>query len=69
MRTDGWQAEMITALTRLLEDDPSVRALVLFGSAAKRLCDVWSDIDLLLVVDEQVQERFFPTLDWLQARL
>ncbi len=67
MRTNGWQAETITALTGLLEDDPTVRALVLFGSAASGMCDAWSDIDLLLVVDEQALWHFFPTLDWLQA--
>jgi len=67
MRTDGWQIEAIAALTPVLEDDPNVRALVLFGSAALSVCDVWSDIDLLLVVEEQALLRFFPTLDWLQA--
>ncbi len=67
MRANGWQAETITALTRLLEDEPTVRALVLFGSAALGMCDAWSDIDLLLVVDEQALWRFFPTLDCLQA--
>jgi len=52
MRVDGWQAETITALTRLLENEPTVRALILFGSAASGGCDAWSDIDLLLVVEE-----------------
>jgi len=69
MRTNGWQTEAIAALTDVLKDEPNVRALVLFGSAALSVCDVWSDIDLLLVVEEQALKRFFPTLDWLQARL
>jgi predicted nucleotidyltransferase len=63
--TTGWQEATLAELTRLLQPNESVRALVLFGTAAQPGQDLWSDIDLLLVVDEEAKERFYPATDWL----
>jgi Streptomycin adenylyltransferase len=61
----GWQATAIHDLTCLLQPDPEVLALALFGSALQPEADLWSDLDLLLVVEERAQERFHPATDWL----
>lgn len=53
-------------LRALLEPDPEVVALAVFGSMrVGAVHDVWSDLDLLLVVQEAARPRFFPALDWL----
>jgi hypothetical protein len=62
----GWQETTIEDLRRMLEPDEAVRALVLFGTAVQASRqDAWSDVDVLLVVDERARERFYPTTDWL----
>lgn len=67
MRDDGWQGTTLAQLRALLEPDPDVAALVLFGSIAgpREYVDRFSDIDVLLVVRDGVAERFFPSIDWL----
>src|SRR5205823_1290369 len=64
--SDRWQEAAIEAVVRLLQPDEAVRALALFGTATQPQPDVWSDIDMLLVVDEAAKERFHPALDWLK---
>src|SRR5436309_5716365 len=64
--SDPWQEAAIEELVRLLQPDEAVRALALFGTAARPHPDVWSDIDLLVVVDEGAKERFHPAMDWLK---
>jgi predicted nucleotidyltransferase len=63
--TSGWQEATLGDLTRLLQPNEAVRALVLFGTAAQPGQDLWSDVDLLLVVDEAAKARFHPATDWL----
>jgi hypothetical protein len=68
----GWQAAALQDLIRLLQPQEAVRALVLFGTTAQAqvpaqwLMDVWSDIDLLLVVAEGMLAQFHPAMDWLK---
>jgi hypothetical protein len=61
----GWQEITLQDLTRWLQPNEAVRALVLFGTTAERQQDVWSDVDVLLVVDEAAMGRFYPATDWL----
>jgi len=62
----GWQETTIEDFRRVLEPDEAVRALVLFGTAVQpSRQDAWSDVDVLLVVDERARERFYPATDWL----
>lgn len=66
MPPEGWQDALLDDLRTLLEPNPDVLALVLFGShASPELRDRFSDIDLLLTVREGAQSRFFPATDWL----
>lgn len=61
----GWQAATLQDLTRLLSSDPAVRALALFGSGLQPEPDLWSDLDLLIVMEESAKERFYPDTGWL----
>ncbi|HEY8171457.1 MAG TPA: aminoglycoside 6-adenylyltransferase [Dehalococcoidia bacterium] len=68
MGEPDWRSDAITTLTRLLETDDDVVALVLFGSLAgpPENVDEWSDIDVLVSVRKGAMERFFPSPDWLR---
>lgn len=61
-----WHTATLEALTAHLQPDPGVLALVVYGSLATPECDAWSDIDVLIVLQEGALEKFFPSLDWLQ---
>lgn len=60
-----WQETLAAQLAARLAPDPAVRAWVVFGSAAAGTADEWSDLDALLVVRAEAQERF-SHLDWLR---
>lgn len=62
----GWHEQTLQSLADLLEPDPDVVALAVFGSVAGATHDEWSDIDLLLVVADCAFQRYFPTTDWLR---
>lgn len=66
---DLWQAAMLEQLQLHLEPDGRVLAAVLLGSLAQAnlKTDTWSDIDLLLVVDDDASENFYPVVGWLEA--
>jgi Streptomycin adenylyltransferase len=61
----GWQQRTIAAIQHLLEPEPHVLALLLVGSARTTPTDQWSDLDLLLIVEDAVFDRFFPSFTWL----
>lgn len=67
IKKDAWQDDTIRDLVGLLRPDKDVLAVALTGSCARPQAerDVWSDIDLLVVVSERSVSRFFPALDWL----
>ncbi len=52
-------------LRQMLEADAAVVAIAVLGSVARAQADSWSDLDLLIVVEDDAFARFFPTLDWL----
>jgi len=61
----------IQDLIALLQPNQNVRAVYLFGSCAcsgaRAQRDVWSDVDVLVIVDEQAMGDFYPTVDWLES--
>jgi predicted nucleotidyltransferase len=66
MPSDAWQDALIEELRALLEPDPDVRALVVFGSwASPETRDRFSDVDMLLVTADGRLARFFPPVEWL----
>jgi hypothetical protein len=62
----SWQSTLIRNLLALLKPDEDVRAVILSGSCARSEQDVWSDVDVLIVVDEHAVNRFFPATVWLK---
>ncbi len=67
IRQGLWQEDTVEEATRLLEPDPDVLALARFGSLfhTQTPLDMWSDLDLLLIVANQALARFYPGVDWL----
>lgn len=65
MTSDNWQQETIAQVTEILSADDAVRGVLLGGSCAREDADVWSDIDLVVVVADGVMPRFFPAAGWL----
>jgi predicted nucleotidyltransferase len=67
IETSLWHATAVQGLTTILQPDPDVLALAVFGSYLQpEQLDLWSDLDLLLVVKDEAIEHFFPVLDWLK---
>ena len=62
-----WQEAAVQRLTVLLQSDPEVLALAVFGSylQSQSHLDIWSDLDFLVVVKDGTMERFYPAMDWL----
>jgi predicted nucleotidyltransferase len=61
-----WQEAVVQEMARWLQPMEAIRAVALFGTAAGSQPDVWSDVDLLLVVDEAARAQFHPAMDWLE---
>lgn len=61
------QFQLVEELGRHLRADPEVKALLLTGSLADPTAEVdrWSDVDLLLIVADQVMERYTHSRDWM----
>jgi predicted nucleotidyltransferase len=66
---DLWQRDTINALAAGLKQDAAVKALALIGSCADPdlELDPWSDVDVVLVVEDHAFARFYPATDWLAA--
>lgn len=62
-----WQESMLNDLTSYFESSEDVVGLLLFGSFSKPEFhpDSWSDLDLLVVVQDNRLGRFFPTTHWI----
>ena len=67
IETSLWHDAAVQRLTALLQTDPDVLALAVFGSylQPQTHLDIWSDLDILLVVRDEAMERFYPGVDWL----
>jgi len=62
-----WQESVLNNLTSYFESIEDVVGLLLFGSFRKPEFhpDSWSDLDLLVVVQDSRLDRFFPTTEWI----
>lgn len=62
----SWQREAIEKLSRVLQQDESVRGLVLVGSFTREdiIPDIWSDLDIVVIVQDSALPRFFPATGW-----
>lgn len=58
--------EPLAQCVAVLGDAPGVRALIVAGSGADGgLVDQWSDLDLVVLVEDGARSRYFPDLGWL----
>lgn len=58
--------ELRDQIQQNLRADDAVIAVAVTGSLVGARQDAWSDLDLLVVIEESALSRFFPTLAWLQ---
>lgn len=61
-----WHDKTLARIRRLLDSDVRVLGLAVYGSVAREQADVWSDLDLLIVIAEDALDQFYPTVDWLR---
>jgi len=63
-----WHEEALKDLLALLEEDDSVKAVIMTGSLADPDIqpDAWSDIDLKVVLDDNALDGYFPKVDWAE---
>lgn len=66
---DLWQQATIDKIEALLRADERVKGLVLVGSFTREdvTPDIWSDIDIVIVVDNHSLEQFYPATDWISS--
>lgn len=63
----NWQENMLSDLIAYFESDEDVLGLLLFGSLSQTdpHPDDWSDIDLLVVVQDGKLGHYFPSVEWI----
>ena len=66
---EQWQESMLDELKSNLGPNEDLLGLLLFGSLSKleSPSDEWSDLDILVVVQDDKMVRFFPTVEWITA--
>lgn len=65
--TTLWHEKTIQDLVSLQGSDQNILAMILFGSAAQteEEVDEWSDLDILLVIEDGSIDQYYPAVDWL----
>ena len=63
-----WHEEAIAKVTEILFQDQDVKVLLLIGSCSRVdvQSDLWSDLDIAIIVDDAALARYFPATDWVQ---
>lgn len=66
---DTWQTTALKSIESQLEANPGVLALYVFGSVVNNSdsLDLWSDLDLMIVLKDDSISQFYPKLDWLSS--
>jgi Streptomycin adenylyltransferase len=65
----NWQDNMVDDLRARLEPNEDILGLLLFGSCRnlESVRSEWSDIDILVVVNDDRMDRFFPAMGWIMG--
>jgi hypothetical protein len=63
-----WHTTVIGHIAHFFEQDPDVCAVILTGSLADDgvQADIWSDIDVKVIMADHSVARYFTTTDWLE---
>jgi len=66
--TSDWHQALVEEIGAFFEQDADARAVVVSGSVADPTVaqDVWSDVDIKVVLAEAAVGRYFPATGWLQ---
>jgi hypothetical protein len=63
-----WQKQLLQSLIDLIATNEDIVALGVRGSLLEpEQLDIWSDVDVALVVRDSALDHFFPALGWLTA--
>ncbi len=64
-----WQPIAIQQFTDLLKDRDEVLSVAIIGSGAQspKHMDTFSDVDVLIILDNSALDNYFPELDWLST--
>ncbi len=68
MENESWREIVLEKLSALLGENKDVLSLSLYGSLANPEVekDKWSDIDALLIIEDDALDTFYPTMEWLK---
>lgn len=66
MATELWQQQTLEEIKKLFSNYNSVHGLAISGSLNTDIVDIWSDIDLIVVVEDDKIPEFADNLDWLK---
>ncbi len=69
IETGLWHKKAIQDLVSHLKSDHNVLALARFGSIfhSPANIDIWSDVDIFMVVEDESIDQYYPNLDWLKS--
>lgn len=68
MIVEGWQIPFADHIVVTMKTMPSVQGIIQYGSTASDTSfDLWSDIDLLIVIEDSAIGEFYPSVDWISA--
>lgn len=69
MNNNSWRDETINELSSLLKNNSEVLSLSIYGSLASENVEVdkWSDIDVLLVVEDDSIDKYYSSTSWLET--
>lgn len=66
MATELWQQKTLEEIKKLFSNYNSVHGLAISGSLNTDIVDIWSDIDLIVVVEDDKIPEFANDLGWLK---
>lgn len=66
MNSDLWQKDILEKITDSFRNNEKVVTFAVFGSISGEEFDYWSDIDGLLVVEDEHYEDFANSLSWVE---
>ena len=66
---DLWQIESLKKITEIISHLDGIKSIILVGSMATEFTDVdcWSDIDLKIILDDDVLNKYYPDSDWINS--
>lgn len=66
--TENWQKQSLEHMCNILKGLPETSTIILKGSLAMdtKIADKWSDIDLLVILENDSLDKYYSSLSWIQ---